>query len=234
MAEAREIVLPVRIDHGQRRRQHLVGLMVIDDDHIEAEPPRLRQWFMARGAAVHGDEESRAARGERCDGLDVGTIAFEQAIRDMDERREPAMAQVSSEHRRGGRAVDVVVAKDGDGLASEHRVGQSRGRQRHIRQCVRVRHQRAHGRIEKARDLVDLDAASRQDAGQEFRHVMALGDGERARLRTLVEPVAPDPATGRALDAQEQAPGRARWQGQGNGHQFGSCESKLRKAYDTG
>ena len=49
MAEAGQIVAPVRIDDGDRRRQHLVGLMVIDDDDIDAErarfAPAARCWW---------------------------------------------------------------------------------------------------------------------------------------------------------------------------------------------
>ena len=37
MAEAGEIVGAVRIDDRQRRRQFLVGLMMIEHHHVEAE-----------------------------------------------------------------------------------------------------------------------------------------------------------------------------------------------------
>ena len=40
MAEPRQIVEPVGIDHD-RIGQPLVGLMVVDDDDVEAKPPRL-------------------------------------------------------------------------------------------------------------------------------------------------------------------------------------------------
>ena len=43
MAEAGEIVAPVRIDDGDRGRQHFVGLMVVDHDHVDAERLGLRQ-----------------------------------------------------------------------------------------------------------------------------------------------------------------------------------------------
>ena len=42
MAEPGKIVAPVRIDDRKRRRQGLVGLMVIDDDDIDAERLRAR------------------------------------------------------------------------------------------------------------------------------------------------------------------------------------------------
>ena len=43
MPEAGEIVAPVRIDDGDRGRQHFVGLMVVDHDHVDAERLGLRQ-----------------------------------------------------------------------------------------------------------------------------------------------------------------------------------------------
>src|SRR6185436_4959802 len=57
---------------------------------------------------------------------------------------------------------------------------------------------------EERLDLVDLDAASGQDARQQFRYIVPLGNGERSRRRPLVEPVAPGPAANRAFDAEEQ------------------------------
>ena len=81
MAELGEIVEPVRIDHRERRRQRLVGEVMIDHDHVEAELARLRQRLVAGGAAIDGDEQRRAAAGERADRLDVRAVAFEDAVR---------------------------------------------------------------------------------------------------------------------------------------------------------
>ena len=114
----REIVEPVRIDHGERRGKLLVGLMMIDHDDVEAELARLRQRLMAGGAAIDRDEERRALRRERADRFHIRAIAFEQAIRDMDDRTTTAVAQVARQHRRRRRAVDVVVAEDRDRLAA--------------------------------------------------------------------------------------------------------------------
>ncbi len=64
---------------------------MIDDDDVETEPGRLRQRLMAGGAAIDGDQQFRAARGQRADGLDIRPIAFENAVGDMDDRIEPAV-----------------------------------------------------------------------------------------------------------------------------------------------
>ena len=116
------------------------------------------------------------------------------------------MTQVSAEHRRRGRAIDVIVAKDcdrfsaGDGIRQPHRGGM------HIGERMRVRHQRPHGRIKKACDLVYLDAAAGKNARQQLGHmVMALRDRKRAPRATLVEPVAPGASASRALDPKKEA-----------------------------
>ena len=59
---------------------------MIDHDHVQAEPARLGQRLDAGGAAIDGDEQRRAARGERADRLDVGAIAFENPVGDMHDR----------------------------------------------------------------------------------------------------------------------------------------------------
>jgi hypothetical protein len=193
--------------------------MMVDHHHVEAELARLRNWLVAGGAAVDGDEERRAARGQRPHRLHVGAVALEQAIRNVDDRLAPAMTQVARERRRRGRAVDVVVAEDGDGFPADDRVGKPRRRCRHVRQHIGIRHQCPYRRIEKGRDLVDLDATPGEDARQQLGHVVvALRDRERTRRTALVEPVTPGAPAHRALDAEEEAPRRAWRYGQCDGH----------------
>ena len=206
MAEPRQIVEPVGIDHD-RIRQLLVGLVVIEHDDVHAKPPRLGQRLDAGGAAVDGDQQRRAAAGERADRLDVGAVAFENPVGDVHDRLAAADAQEARQQRRRGRAIDVVVAEDRDLLAAQHRVGQALRRLLHRGDGVRIGHQPPHRRIEERLDLVDLDAAAGQDARQQLRHVVPLRDRERARRRPLVEPVAPGPAADRTLDVEKQARG---------------------------
>ena len=73
---------------------------------------------MAGRAAIDGDQQLGAALGERADRLDVRPVAFENPVGNMDDRVEPAVAQIAREQRRRGRAVDVVVAEDRDALAA--------------------------------------------------------------------------------------------------------------------
>ena len=72
------------------------------------------------------------------------------------------MAQEPRQQRGRGRTIDVVVAEDRDGLAAHHRVGKARRRRRHGGQRMRIGHQGAHGRIEKAVELVRRRRRARQ------------------------------------------------------------------------
>src|SRR5439155_760250 len=65
MAELGKIVEPVRVDYGDRLRERLVGEVMVDDDHVEAELLGLRQRLVAGGAAVDGDQERDTAAGKR-------------------------------------------------------------------------------------------------------------------------------------------------------------------------
>ncbi len=117
MAEAGQIVGAVRIDDRHRRRQFLVGLVMVDHHGVEAELLGFGQRLDAGGAAIDGDQQLDAAFGKAADGVDIRPVAFENPVGDMHDRIEPAVAQITREQRRGGRAVDVVVAENRDALA---------------------------------------------------------------------------------------------------------------------
>ena len=64
MAEPGEIVGAVRIDDRHRRRQFLVGLMMVEDDNVEAELAGFYERYMAGCPAIDGDQKLDAALGE--------------------------------------------------------------------------------------------------------------------------------------------------------------------------
>ena len=68
MPQPRQVVLPVGIDDGRNVGQALVGLVVVDDDHVGAERPGDRQRRDAGGAAVDRDDQLGALLDERLDG----------------------------------------------------------------------------------------------------------------------------------------------------------------------
>ena len=194
MAKPRQIVGPVRIDQRVDDRKIVAALMVIDHHHVHAELFGFSQRLDAGGAAVHGHQQRGALRGKAAHGFDIGTVAFEDAIRNMDQRIEPAMAQMPCQQRRRRRAVHVVVAKDRDLFAAHRRIRDTLGGGLHLRHGQGIREQLADGRIEKILHGIDVDAASRDDARQHLRHLIALRDGERARRAARIKPVAPHTA----------------------------------------
>jgi hypothetical protein len=191
---------------------------MVDHDDVEAELARLRQRLVAGGAAIDGDEEACPSRGERANRLGIGAVAFEQAIGDVDDGTEAAMVQIPPEQRRRCRSIDVIVAQDGDRFAAT-RLADAVARGAHAGERVRIRHQRAHRRIEEACDLVHLDPATGENARQQLGYiVVALCDRERARRVSLVEPVAPSAPASRALDREKEAPRRNDRCRQGDSH----------------
>ena len=152
---------------------------------------RFRERLDAGGAAIDRHQERRALACEHADGLDIGAIAFKNPVGNMNQRIEPAVAQMPGEQRRRRRTVDVVVAKDRDLLAPNCCVRDAFGGGFHLRHGKGVRHQFTDRRIEKILDRIDLDVAPGEYSRQHFRQLMALRDRKRARRTAGIEPVAP-------------------------------------------
>ncbi len=117
MSQTREIVLTVGIDNGERVRQLLRRLMMIEDDDIEAEPLGGGDRLMADRAAIDSDDKTGAASREGRHRLAVGAVALSDAIGNVDDRLAAAGFEVFAEQRRARRAIDIVIAEDRDALA---------------------------------------------------------------------------------------------------------------------
>ncbi len=128
----------------------------------------LHERLDAGRAAIDRDQKRGTARGERAHRLDIRAVALEQAVGNMDQRLEPAVAQKTRQQRSRGSAIDVVVAEDGDRLAAPDRVRNACCRLRHGGEHVGVGHQPLDRRIEKRLDRVDLDVAAGENAGEQF------------------------------------------------------------------
>ena len=191
MAEAGEVIGPVRIHQRVDLGQFIAALMMIDHDHRHPEPAGFRQRLEAGGAAIHRHQQRRALAGEHADRLGIGAVALENPVGNMDQRIEPAMAQMPGQQRRRSGAVDVVVAEDRDLFVARGRIRDALGGRLHLRHGVGIGHQLADGRIEKVLDRVDLDVAPRQHPRQHLRQLIALRDRQRPRRAARIEPVAP-------------------------------------------
>ena len=94
MAETREVVGPVRIHQGIDIGQFVAALMMIDHDHRHPEPPRVRERLKTGGAAIHRHQQRRALAGQHAHGLDIGPVALENPVRNMNQRIQPAVTQM--------------------------------------------------------------------------------------------------------------------------------------------
>ena len=213
IAEAGEIVLPVRIDDRRGRGQGFRRLVMIEDDDVEPEPSGLGERLEADRAAIDGHDQARPLRLERRHRLDVRAVALDDAVRNMDQSLAAAGLEVFAEQRRAGRAVDVVVAENRHPLAPLDRSLQPRGRGLHFAHREGVGHQVAQGRIEMALDPLDPDTPASEDPRHQFVLAGDLRDRQRPRLPRRVEPRAPGAAGQGAFDIEEERghQGRAPW-----------------------
>ena len=208
IAEARKVVLAVGIDERRRLRQHLRRLMVIEHDHVEAKLARDLERLAADGAAVDGHHKRRASRRETLNRLDIGAVALGHAVGDMDDRLQPAGVQIFAEERRAARAIDVVVAEDGDLLMGHDRAPEALRRRGHIAQAKGVGHEIAKAWRQMAVNRIRQDAASGKHTGDQLVMAANLGDGERMQLPCRVKPRPPRLAERRGLNVEEVIGGR--------------------------
>ena len=210
-AEARQIVLPVRIDQRRHRGQLLGRLMVVEHHNVHAKLGRFREGFETRGAAIHRHQQGGALPGQRLDGLRIGPIALEDAVRNMDDEGNAAGLQIARHQRAGAGAVHVVIAEDGDGLALLDGVGQTVEGRLHVLHHMGVGHEGADGGVEISGDLLGRHAAPRQHPGQQIGMAVELGHGLRAALPFEIETIPPGAPGHGSLNIKKETAGR--WHG---------------------
>ena len=105
---------------------------MVDDDHFDPRRLGLGDRIERLRAAIDRDDELRSRLTDFDERGARRAIAFHQPVGDIgaDGKAEPA--QQPHEQRRRGCAVDVVIAKDRDGLALLDRVGEPRGGGVHV------------------------------------------------------------------------------------------------------
>ncbi len=184
----REIVLTVRVDEGMTGRQLMCHLVVIDDDDIDIARSSGGQRLVTGGAAIDGDDQLGAIVDQLIDRRRIGAVSFEDAIGNIDGRPDAEMAEKTVHQRRGGRAVDIVVAEDRDALAALDGTHQADRGLFAIGQLMGIGHQAADRRIEEFDRLVYRHAAPGQHPGDQVRQSMDLRHSQRAVLPCLVEP----------------------------------------------
>ena len=93
------------------------AFVMVDDDHVDAGRLGHGQRLERLGAAIDGDDQLRAALGDPHQRLARRAVALHQPVGDIGLGGEPELAQQPDQQGGRGRAVDVIVAEDGDRLA---------------------------------------------------------------------------------------------------------------------
>ena len=113
--------------------------------------------------------------------------------------------------RRGGGAIDIIVAKNRDRFAALDRPGNSFCRRFHVLQAIGVGEKFLQRWVEIILRGARRDAPPGENAGQEIAGSMNLRDGERPRLARRVEPATPRPPKHGMLDPEKRAGGGNRF-----------------------
>ena len=133
----RFVVVPTRIDHGERVRQRPAGQMVVGDDQVDSRRAQVIGGGVGRSAAVACEHHSRACRLRRRHTRGPEIVAVRPAVRNERHGR-PAERADGAGHQRGrAHAVHVVIAVDQDRLMRPDRIGQALDGSREVFQKCR-------------------------------------------------------------------------------------------------
>ena len=115
--------LRVHDGHGLR---HGAGaaLVVVGYYHVHAEGGGIPRLLGGRYAAVHGDDEARAAGVERVHRGKVQAVALFHPVRDIGAALQALGAEPARDEAGGGDAVHVVISKNGDRFPPLYRKAQ--------------------------------------------------------------------------------------------------------------
>jgi hypothetical protein len=134
-------VEPVGVDQRIGGGEGARAFVVIDHDHIHTGAFRHFQRLERLRAAIDRDDQARSGFGELHQRRAGRAIALHQPVRDIIARLQPQLAQQADQQRRAGRAIDIIIAINGDRLARLHRVGKAGSRPVHVAEDRRVRHE---------------------------------------------------------------------------------------------
>jgi hypothetical protein len=204
MALSGEVVVAVRIERGERARESLVRLVMIDDDHLGAFRVGSIDRRAGCRAAIKGENQARAFLREPAQRILARAVSFGQPVGDIGHGAPAVGAEVALDQSDRGRPVDIVVAERRNLLPYPDRGGKARGSALHVLEARRVRQERAKRWIEIAGSGRRLSATRGKHAPQQLGKRVGLGDCGGDVSARGVEPLDPAVAPRRALDAKER------------------------------
>ena len=152
----------VGIDDRIGRGQLGGALVVVADDDVEAGLGRRLQRREGLGAAIDGDDQIGARSLERDQRIAGRAVALHQPVGDVGAGIETEPAQQQDQQGGAGRAVDVIVAEDGDRFLAFDGVGEPRCGLVHVLEDGRIGQEIADRRLAVAGEVGGLDAAGEQ------------------------------------------------------------------------
>ena len=204
----------VGVDHGDGAGQPGLGLVVIDDDDVQAGRGGGLQGTVGAGAAIHGHDHGDAAFPESQERRLVGSVAFAQAVRDIGLAAAADGGEKTGQQGRRRGPVHVVIAEHRDAFARHDGGGEASGPLLHAPELAGIGQQGFERRVEEGVRLVHADAPRRQHPADDLGHLETLGQRHRGAL--VGEPGQPAPAGQRPCHAEETV--RALYSaGRGNG-----------------
>ena len=114
--------------------QRFPALVVVGDDHVDAEAVGIGSFLHGRYTAVDGDDQADPHPVQRIHGGGVDAVAFLHAVGDVELTRDAAPAQIICHHAGAGDPVHVIIAVDRDMFSVRDGALQTRHRRREIRQ----------------------------------------------------------------------------------------------------
>src|SRR6185437_11491919 len=124
--------------------------------------------------AVDADRDARAARLQLDERFAGRPVALHQPVGDVDYRLGIELAQKQREQRGAGRAVDVIIAEDGDAFARLDGIREAPGALVHVGEAARVGQEVAELGVAVPGEVVARDAAGEQELVDQRVHAEAV------------------------------------------------------------
>ena len=125
-------IAAMRVHHGHGIGQHILTFVVVGDDHLHAQRVGKGYLVHAGNAAVHRNQQTHAPVMQTAYGILTQAVAVLDAARDVVHHIRATGAQIVHQYDRGGNAVHIVVAENGDLFPGVQRPADTLRRRGHV------------------------------------------------------------------------------------------------------